>query len=601
LTSSAIKKVVQTEATRERPSWRLPNLTPRGVTIYRLCWALLFLLAVAVNLAAPHFEQQRRKTEHAPFSDLGLRQWYGRTMQVPHRPSLERAGVTAGSEIIAVGGRPVGDDAPISDVGRMLTAQPSPVAVTIRSPDGVTRDFRLQRDPRWIDLGYKGTGLTYQSRLVIDLVVAGLANFALIAVSALLFWRRPRDGLAALLSLSLLGFAAFENLSWFTWQQLGLTGYTAYVFNAIFTLLLIGLLLSPDGRFVSKWSRWVAMALIGTTIVGYILPPEAPPWLGVALWIAAALAVVPAMRTRFRQTPIGSETWQQQRWLLLGMSLAAATLVATFSLNALSSSGLLNRQQLVWAYISGGVTFSLVPLFLALGMLVALLRYRLYDADAALSRSAGFAIVGLAFAALFAGFAKAIELGIERLSGASAGAVPAVAAAVLATILVTPAQSRIMGWADERFRKALSHLRRDLPDCVDDLRETASLDELVAEILERVRIGLRVTSAAIEIDGRLAARPEGSASGEQSWPIRLPLRIQHRGDDQEGWLLVGHRPDGSLPARDEQEALEDIIDPISRSLRVVRAREARDRTLAETWEELGRRIARLEDQLSRAV
>ena len=201
LTSSAVKQGVQTEAAREPAAWRLPNLTPRGVSIYRLCWALLFLVAVAANLAAPHFNQQLRKTEHAPFSDLGLRQWYGRTMQVPHRPSLERAGVTAGSQIIAVGGRPVAEDATNVEVARILAAQPSPVAVTIRSPDGVTRDFRLPRDPRWIDLSYKGTGLTYQSRVVIDLVFAGIANLALIAVSALLFWRRPRDGLAALLSL----------------------------------------------------------------------------------------------------------------------------------------------------------------------------------------------------------------------------------------------------------------------------------------------------------------------------------------------------------------------------------------------------------------
>jgi hypothetical protein len=423
----------------------------------------------------------------------------------------------------------------------------------------------------------------------------------LVAVSALLLWRRPRDGLAALLSLTLLAFAAFENLSWFTWQQLGLLGITSYVFNFVFTLLLIGLLLSPDGRFVPKWSRWVALALVVATVAGSILAfLEAPTWLSIGIFIPAALAVVPAMRSRFRQTAVGSEAWQQQRWLLLGMSLAVATMVATFVLNSLANSGLLNRQQLVWAYISSGVTLSLVPLFLALGMLVALLRYRLYDADAALSRSAGFAIVGLTFAAMFAGFAKAIELGIERLSGTSAGAVPGIAAAVLATILVTPAQSRIMGWADERFRKALSHLRRDLPDCVDDLRETASLDEVVAEVLERVRTGLRVTSAAIEIDGRLTARPQEAASSEQSWPIRLPLRIQHRRDDQQGWLLVGHRPHGSLPARDEQEALEEIIDPISRSLRVVRAREARDRTLTESWDDLRRRVARLEGQLPRA-
>ena len=601
MTSSSINDVVQAETPREPVTWRLPDLTARGVVVYRLCWALLFMVAVAVNLAAPHFNRQLRQTEHAPYSDLGLRQWNGRTMQVPHRPSLERAGIVAGSQIIAVAGRPVAEDATNVEVARMLAAEPSPVAMTIRSPDGVERNFRLPRNPRWIDLSYKGTGLTFRSRVVIDLVFAGLANLALIAVSALLFWRRPRDGLAALLSLTLLACAAFENLSWFTWQQLGLLNYTSYTFNAVFTLLLIGLLLSPDGRFVPRWSRWVALALIAATAVGSILTVfEAPPWLTIGMFIVAALFVVPAMRSRFRQTQIGSEGWQQQRWLLLGMSFSIAAMIATFALNNLSNSGLLNRQQLVWAYISSGVTLSLVPLFLALGMLVALLRYRLYDADAALSRSAGFAVVGLAFAALFAGFAKAIELGVERISGTSAGAVPGIAAAVLATILVTPAQSRIMGWADEKFRKALSHLRRDLPDCVDDLRETASLDELVAEILERVRTGLRVTSAAIEIDGRLTVRPEQSFSSEPYWPIRLPLRVQHRDDVQEGWLLVGRRPDGSLPARDEKEALEEIIDPISRSLRVVRAREARDRTLIKTFDELRRRIARIERRLPRA-
>ena len=98
----------------------------------------------------------------------------------------------------------------------------------------------------------------------------------------------------------------------------------------MFTLLLIGLLLSPDGRFVPKWSRWVAMALIAATLVGYVLAfsKRRPGWAS-ALCIAAALVVVPAMRSRFRQTPVGSEAWQQQRWLLLGMSLAVAAMVAT--------------------------------------------------------------------------------------------------------------------------------------------------------------------------------------------------------------------------------------------------------------------------------
>lgn len=252
---------------------------------------------------------------------------------------------------------------------------------------------------------------------------------------------------------------------------------------------------------------------------------------------------------------------------------------------------------MVYAYISSGVTLSLVPLSVALGMLVALLRYRLYDADAALSRSVRFAIAGFSFAALFAGFAKAIELGVEQMSGGSAGAAPAVAAAVLATIIVTPVQSRIQWWADERFRKSLAHLRRDLPACVDDMRETATLNELIDEILARVTAGLRVTSAAIEIGGRYVERCEVPADGEHAWSMRLPLRVQHRSDGEEGSLLIGRRPDGSEPARDEKDALRDIADPISRALRIVQLREARDRSQSDLWNELRGRILKLESQL----
>ena len=576
----------------ERKDWRVPDLSARGVRIYRAVWISILLIAIGANLAGPYFNLQMRRESQQPFAELGLRQWEGRKLQVPHRPSLERAGIVPGSELVAIAGREVPADADTADVGRLLKAQPSPVAVTVRSPDGAAHDFKLPRNPRWIEISYAGTGLTSTSRIAIDLVFAGLANLTLIVASVLLFWRRPRDGLAAILSLAFLGFATFENLTWYTWQQLGLLEAAGVLFNISFAAMLIGLMLCPDGRFQPRWSRWVAVAVVAAGILSYALRPLGlPPWQLIGLAVGAALLVVPAMRSRFRNTPVGSEAWQQQRWLLLGMSLGAAAMILSYAINTLANSGILGRHQLVWGYLLSGLTLSLVPLFVALGMLVALLKYRLYDADAALSRSAGLAIVGLTFAATFAGFAKAIEITIEQFSGGSAGAVPGIAAAVLATIIVTPTQSRIQNWTDQRFRKALAHLRNDLPNCVEDLRETATLGELLDEVLARVRRGVRATAAAVSMDGKIIAL-RGDAG--DTWPLRLPLRIVHQDGAEEGELLIGNRPDGSLPSRDEREALEEIVDPISRAIRVVRRREWREAQSEKRWAAIEERISRLE-------
>ena len=53
-----------------------------------------------------------------------------------------------------------------------------------------------------------------------------------------------------------------------------------------------------------------------------------------------------------------------------------------------------------------GICFALAVLFLQLGLLIALLRYRLYDAEIVISRSANFALITLGVAAVFAGTAR---------------------------------------------------------------------------------------------------------------------------------------------------------------------------------------------------
>jgi hypothetical protein len=154
--------------------------------------------------------------------------------------------------------------------------------------------------------------------------------------------------------------------------------------------------------------------------------------------------------------------------------------------------------------------------------------------------------------------------------------------------------NRIHGWAERRFQKALLHLRRDLPDCVGDLRETASMRELLDEVLARVQAGTRAVRAAVVIDGKAVA----ARGGDGDYPLKIPLRIGHQ-QVEIGTLLVGPRPDGSAPGKDEREALAEIADPVARAVRIVGVREREQAGRREERDGLRTAIAALGARLDR--
>jgi hypothetical protein len=167
-------------------------------------------------------------------------------------------------------------------------------------------------------------------------------------------------------------------------------------------------------------------------------------------------------------------------------------------------------------------------------------------------------------------------------------------------------------------------MRRDLPLAVGDRRETATLDELLADLLERTAAGTRAQRLAVLLRDEsafAAAAFHGATAGEvDAWLATrvlddhgqsldcdrddpwFPLRIPLRGDDPErtliGWLLLGPRPDGSFYGRDEREALAEIADPVARAIRIVELREARERRWQSQLRAQQRRIAALERKLA---
>ncbi len=148
-------------------------------------------------------------------------------------------------------------------VGLFVASIPAELALlrvpcpTVRCPTGQLPPAGLRALE---DLGLSLDSFAAYS-VAMDLVFAAVC----IAVAALIFWRRSDDRMALFASLALLTFGTAT----FTFAMAALTEqYPAwevpvasfhFLGAASFGLFLY---LFPDGRFVPRWTRWVALVRI---------------------------------------------------------------------------------------------------------------------------------------------------------------------------------------------------------------------------------------------------------------------------------------------------------------------------------------------------
>jgi hypothetical protein len=69
------------------------------------------------------------------------------------------------------------------------------------------------------------------------------------------------------------------------------------------------------------------------------------------------------------------------------------------------------------------------------------------------------------------------------------------------------------------------------------------------------------------------------------------------GEEPLGYILIGPRPDGSVPSKDEQKVLKEVAEPIARAVKNVIKRVAYERRLESLIESNSRRLNDLEARL----
>ena len=317
-----------------------------------------------------------------------------------------------------------------------------------------------------------------------------------------------------------------------------------------------------------------------------------------------------ALLARYRRLPSGEER-QQLRWAFLGfmagVGLVVTGIVASLIFFQLRS---IDYRWDAWAVFLG-VFDVLGCIVAALGLLISVLRFRLYDADTVIGRSAAYGVLTAGFVALFAGTEKLAEIIGEHYFEHSIGIAAGAIAAAVAAACIVPLHNRVHRWAERRFQKPLIRLREGLPECLADLRDTASVGQIAEAVMKRIDAGVRSTREAVLLFDEAKLRIAGThsvASGEvREWqrrwtvpggeraldcdrkdmifPVRLRLCIENADEPETiGWLLLGPRPDGSLFGKDEREALGAIAGPVARAIHIAQLRERRE---AEAERRLG--------------
>jgi hypothetical protein len=610
--------------------WKFPERVPQFNTAIYWVFSTIWFAALLLAVVGPVMGLYERYVAPGDNSQLllGSRAGFAVAPSDATRirftigPDARQAGIRAGDHIIAIYGLPIPDKMPFTEqaiaahgndpayiaMGNMLTGTDKlPFPLTVRSADGSVHDVTVTTGENHINNAAKEAGFSPTLLSFIDVVHVIFYPF-LIWAAWLLHRRNARDAVSSILSLAILLMIGSELPSSAFLAQVGVprsVNVALYDLNNV--LLIAGILLFPHGRIT-----WGIVAMIAALPVLMLLHGQLYKAYLVFFMILAVL-----MLLRSSRKTTSTETLQQVRWALLGFSGYAFLRVISMACDYFKWSTDTFGLQLTLE-VFGGITLALGVLVLQFGLLIALIRYRLYDAEFVISKSANFALITLIIVAVFAGVADAFKQLIYNYYGNTDSEGPVIIAAALSTVLVNPVQERIQKWSEQRFQRNLVLLRDDLPDCVRDMRETASLDEMVDEILERVDRGVRAIRSAVIVGGRVLRTRDISGEEVATWkksklaedykedicepsdklfPIRVPLVPSSDKEPPIGFLLVGTRPDGSIPSRDEQKALAGVSEDIARAIRTVVKREAREAKIAALIDSNARRIQALEEAL----
>ncbi len=307
-------------------------------------------------------------------------------------------------------------------------------------------------------------------------------------VAIVIFWRRSYDPMALLVATMLVVWGPLNGL--LVQAPEAIEGRYLSALDVVLSVVLpfVGYMawmlffyLFPSGRFVPRWTRWLALCWVlfsGSWLFTPFGPPSWPPVLfnGVVLVLWGSFLVAQV----YRYARVSDATQRQQtKWVEFGVAGAVAgVLTIIFTVGA----ALDLPPQEVGPKMLSMLLMDAFVLLVPLSISVAVLRSRLFDIDVIINRTLVYGSLTATLVALYFGGIVLLQRLFVVLTGEQS-TLAVVASTLLIAALFNPLRRRIQAFIDRRFYRRKYDAAKTLEAFSAKLRDETDLDALNADLV----------------------------------------------------------------------------------------------------------------------
>src|SRR5215204_3796129 len=363
----------------------------------------------------------------------------------------------------------------------------------------------------------RDVGLSLGSYALLNVVIDKVFELVWFAVGALIFWRRSDDRMALLVSAFLVSFgtatvdttAADALVSsqpawWLPVQGVQIMGEVCAV---LFFLLF------PGGRFVPRWTRWLAVAFIARNLSEDLfseLYSRSPALESVSYLVFLGMVVSLAWSQVYRYRIVSTPAQRQQTtWVVFGTTLALA---GSFPFGLPLDLSLIGGDTpFVLLVLKAGFALSFLLVPLSIG--VAVLRSHLFDIDVLINRTLVYGLLTTLLVLVYFGGVTATQAIFQTLTGQEQQPQLAVVfSTLIIAALFNPLRRRIQGFIDRRFYRSKYDARKTLEAFSAKLRDETDLYALNSELLRAVRETMQPAHVSMWLRPETAQKRERATS-----------------------------------------------------------------------------------------
>ncbi len=317
----------------------------------------------------------------------------------------------------------------------------------------------------------------------------GLSTIALGAgwtLSFILLRRKALDGFSLLLAFI---FVMAGNTNTLFQPVTAHLAILDYFFNNVigvvaWQLFFIALFYFPDGKAVPRWSRWIVRIWFAYMLWTVLINPNTPD--RPLLWLAFLFGFCALGSQVFRQWRLKDPIQKQQtKWVSYAIVLMAAVLSLAALFAFKPPSGGQYGANLVTALLQQAV-FTAGFLFIMIAILIAILRYRLYEIDLLIRRTLVYSALTALLALVYFGGVTLLQSLFTSLTGQQSPAA-VVLSTLLSATLFNPLRRRVQDFIDRRFYRQKYNVERALTEFAETARSETEISAVTGGLIHTVR------------------------------------------------------------------------------------------------------------------